>query len=57
MRKFTPNECLPPLREGNQAIKSKAGAIKCCKEIKITALPNTPLVIYPPLTLNLVTSL
>ena len=23
-----------------QGIKSKAGAIKCCKEIKITALPN-----------------
>ena len=26
--------------EGKQAIKSKAGAIKCSKEIKITALPN-----------------
>ena len=27
-------------REGKQGVKSKAGAIKCCKEIKITAPPN-----------------
>ena len=27
-------------REGKQGIKSKAGAIKCCKEIKITAHSN-----------------
>ena len=31
---------LPPLLGGQAAIKSKAGAIKCCKEIKITAPPN-----------------
>ena len=27
-------------REGKQVIKSKAGAINCCKENKITAPPN-----------------
>ena len=27
-------------REGKQGIKSKAGAIKCCKEIKITAFAS-----------------
>ena len=32
--------CLPPLSGEQAAIQSKAGAIECCKEIKITAPPN-----------------